>query len=72
MTSNGNIAPPTYKKVTWGVVVAAIAYILLSAGSLKPLQVISIAASLPFLFVMIAMMPAILKEMRRDKKVQKK
>ena len=71
MTSNGNIAPPTYKKVTWGVVVAAIAYILLSAGSLKPLQVISIAASLPFLFVMIAMMPAILKEMRRDKKVQK-
>ena len=71
MTSNGSLTPPTYKKVTWGIVVAAIAYILLSAGSLKPLQTISIAASLPFLFIMLAMMPAMLKEMRRDPKVKK-
>ena len=71
MTTNGNLNPPVYKKVTWGVVVAAIAYILLSAGSLKPLQVISIAASLPFLFIMLAMMPAMLKEMKRDPKVKK-
>ena len=68
MTSNGSITPPTYKKVIWGVVVAAIAYILLSAGSLKPLQTISIAATLPFLIVMIAMMPALVKELKKDKK----
>jgi len=71
MTSNGSLIPPAYKKVIWGIVVAAIAYILLSAGSLKPLQVISIAASLPFLFIMIAVMPAMLKEMRRDSKERK-
>ena len=71
MTSNGNLNPPVYKKVVWGVLVAAIAYILLSAGSLKPLQVISIAASLPFLFVMLAVMPSMLKEMKRDPKVKK-
>ena len=57
--------------MVWGVLVAAIAYILLSAGSLKPLQVISIAASLPFLFVMLAVMPSMLKEMKRDPKVKK-
>lgn len=68
MTSNGSITPPTYKKVIWGVVVAAIAYILLSAGSLKPLQTISIAATLPFLIVMIAMMPALVKELKKEKK----
>ena len=66
MTSNGNITPPTYKKVIWGVVVAAIAYILLAAGSLKPLQTISIAATLPFLIIMIAMMPALVKELNKD------
>ena len=46
MTSNGDINPPTYKKIIWGIVVAAIAYILLSAGSLKPLQTISSVSSL--------------------------
>lgn len=68
MTSNGSITPPTYKKVVWGVVVAAIAYILLSAGSLKPLQTISIAATLPFLLIMLAMMPALVKDLRNSDK----
>ena len=67
MTSGGNINPPIYKKVIWGIVVAAIAYILLSAGSLKPLQTISIAATLPFLVVMIAMMPALVKDLKQQK-----
>lgn len=68
MTSNGNINPPVYKKVVWGIVVATIAYVLLSAGSLKPLQTISIAATLPFLIVMIAMMPALVKDLKKSKK----
>lgn len=67
MTSGGNINPPVHKKVIWGIVVAAIAYILLSAGSLKPLQTISIAATLPFLVVMIAMMPALVKDLKQQK-----
>lgn len=67
MTSNGSITPPTYKKVVWGVVVSAIAYILLCAGSLKPLQTISIAASLPFLIVMIAIMPSLVKDLKKNK-----
>lgn len=67
MTSNGKITPPTYKKVVWGVIVAAIAYILLCAGSLKPLQTISIAASLPFLIIMIAIMPALVKDLKKNK-----
>nr|WP_288885825.1 BCCT family transporter [uncultured Blautia sp.] len=67
MTSEGNINPPVYKKVIWAVIEAAIAYVLLSVGSLKPLQTASIAASLPFLFIMIAMCPALMKELRKEK-----
>lgn len=68
MTSNGDINPPVYKKVVWGIVVATIAYVLLSAGSLKPLQTISIAATLPFLIVMIAMIPALIKDLKQQNK----
>lgn len=67
MTSNGDMEPPKYKKIIWGIIEAAIAYILLSVGSLKPLQTASIAASLPFLFIMIAMCPALMKELKKEK-----
>lgn len=68
MTSDGDLEPGKNKKIVWGIVIAAIAYLLLSVGSLKPLQTISIAASLPFLFIMIAMCPAMVKELRKEKK----
>lgn len=67
MTSNGDMEPPKFKKIVWGIIEAAIAYLLLSAGSLKPLQTISIAASLPFLIIMILMCPALVKELRKEK-----
>jgi len=67
MTSNGDMDPPKYKKIVWGIIEAAIAYLLLSAGSLKPLQTISIAASLPFLIIMILMCPALVWELKKEK-----
>ena len=66
MTSDGDINAPKYKKVVWAIIEATIAYVLLSAGSLKALQTVSIAASLPFLFIMIAMVPALMKELKRE------
>lgn len=67
MTSDGNINAPKYKKVVWAIIEATIAYVLLSVGSLKALQTASIAASLPFLFIMIAMVPALMKEFKKEK-----
>lgn len=67
MSSNGDLNPPNYKKVVWAVLEAAVAYLLLSVGSLKALQTASIATSLPFLFIMIAMCPALVMELRKEK-----
>lgn len=72
MTSNGNLNPPKYKRFVWAILEAAIAYILLSAGSLKALQTASIATSLPFLFILIAMCPALVIELRKDKSLRDK
>lgn len=68
MTSNGEMEPPKFKKIIWAIIEAAIAYLLLSAGSLKPLQTSSIAASLPFLFIMIAICPALVIELKKENK----
>ena len=67
MTSDGSMNSPKYKKIVWALIESTIAYVLLSAGSLKALQTISIAASLPFLFIMIAMVPALMKVLRKEK-----
>lgn len=69
MSSNGDLKPPQYKKIVWAILEAAIAYLLLSANSLKALQTVSIAASLPFLFIMIAMCPALVIELRKETEV---
>lgn len=66
MTSNGDINASRYKKVVWAIIEATIAYVLLSVGSLKALQTVSIAASLPFLFIMIAMVPGLMKELIKE------
>lgn len=66
MTSNGSLNPPIYKKIVWTILVSTTAYVLLSAGSLKALQTASIAASLPFLFIIILMCPALIKELKKD------
>ena len=66
MSSDGDIDAPKYKKVVWGIIEATVAYVLLSVGSLKALQTASIAASLPFLFIMIAMVPALIKALKDE------
>lgn len=64
LSSQGDLNPPNYKKVVWGVVEAAMAYILLISGGLKPLQTISIVAALPFLFIMILLCFSLVKVFR--------
>ena len=66
MTSDGDLNAPRYKKIVWAIIEATVAYVLLAVGSLKALQTVSIAASLPFLFIMIAMVPALMKELKKD------
>ena len=66
LTSRGNLNPPNSRKLLWGIVQSALAVGLLLAGGLKPLQTISIVAAFPFMFIMIAMMVAIVKALSTD------
>lgn len=68
MTDNGSIAPPLYKRVCWGLLIAAICLTLIVAGGLKGLQSASVMAALPFSFILFGMMFVLVKELQTDRR----
>lgn len=66
LTSRGSLHPPTWLVVTWGVLMAAVAAVLLVAGGLKSLQTATILVALPFVLVMLVLCWALVKELRED------
>lgn len=66
LTSEGKLEPPNSKKVIWGILQAAIAYVLLLSGGIKALQSASIAAAFPFAFIMILVCVNIIKALKAE------
>jgi len=66
MSSGGDLHPPVFKRVLWGVLIALICFTLLVAGGLNALQSASVLAALPFIFVLYAMIFVLLKELSDD------
>ncbi|MGP9017486.1 BCCT family transporter [Streptomyces sp. BR1] len=66
LTSRGALHPPTWLVVLWGVLMAAVAAVLLVAGGLKSLQTATILVALPFVLVMLGLCWSLLKELRED------
>ncbi|MBD0711970.1 choline transporter [Streptomyces sp. CBMA291] len=66
LTSRGSLNPPTWLVVTWGVLMAAVAAVLLVAGGLNSLQTATILVALPFVVVMLVLCFALVKELRED------
>ncbi|MEN3030736.1 glycine betaine uptake BCCT transporter [Chromobacterium amazonense] len=54
-TSGGSLNPSHRLKLIWGVLLAAIALVLLQSGGLKALQAVLIVSALPFMLIMIGM-----------------
>ncbi|WNK19714.1 BCCT family transporter [Halomonas piscis] len=68
MTDSGSINPPLYKRVLWGVLIAAICLTLIVAGGLSGLQSASVLSALPFTFILYMMVVVLLRELRADRK----
>ncbi|MEU8940137.1 BCCT family transporter [Streptomyces goshikiensis] len=66
LTSRGSLNPPTWLVVTWGILMAAVAAVLLVAGGLKSLQTATILVALPFVLVMLLLCWALVAELRQD------
>ncbi|WP_203340483.1 BCCT family transporter [Planococcus beijingensis] len=66
MTSYGSLNPPTAFKIVWGVLMAAIAAVLLYAGGLEALQTASLISALPFTVLLVLMLWSFTKIIRRE------
>ncbi|WP_189240922.1 BCCT family transporter, partial [Planomonospora parontospora] len=66
LSSRGSLHPPRPLVVMWGVLVGAIALVLLLAGGLEALQQATILVALPFVVVMLLLCVALVKELRED------
>lgn len=52
-STHGDLNPPKTKMVVWGVLMAALAVVLLLTGGLQNLQTVSLAAAMPFSLIMV-------------------
>lgn len=66
MTLFGTLHPPKYAKYVWGILMTAIAAVLLAAGGLAALQTASLVAALPFTVILLLLIFAITKEIRKE------
>ena len=66
LSQSGALHPRTWLVVSWGVLMGAVAAVLLVAGGLEALQRATILVALPFVLVMLALCWALVKELRTD------
>ena len=65
MTTGGSMNPPVFQKIVWGVLISAIAGVLLLAGGLNALQTASLVAALPFAVILLIMLAAIIPNVKK-------
>jgi choline/carnitine/betaine transport len=66
LTSRGALRPHRALVVVWGVLIGAVAGVLLLVGGLDALQQATILVALPFVVVMLGLAVALVREMARD------
>lgn len=66
MTTNGSLMPPLIVKIVWGILMSAIAGVLLYAGGLEALQTASLVSALPFTVLLIILMISIIKLLKKE------
>lgn len=68
MTTNGSLSPGNKIKFTWGILLSAIAIVLLYSGGLQALQNMMIIAALPFSIIIALMAISLIKALREEAK----
>jgi glycine betaine transporter len=66
MTTNGSLVPPLFAKLVWGILMAAIAGVLLYAGGLEALQTASLISALPFTVILLLLTISLGKLLRKE------
>jgi len=66
MTTRGSLHPPLRVKMIWGVLMSAIAAVLLYSGGLNALQSASLVSALPFTIILLMLVFSMFKLLKRE------
>jgi glycine betaine transporter len=66
MTTNGSQVPPLFAKLVWGILMSAIAGVLLYAGGLQGLQTASLISALPFTVILLMLVLSLFKLLKKE------
>jgi choline/glycine/proline betaine transport protein len=61
IATKNSTSSPTWQKIFWGILLAALALMLLKAGGLKALQTMTLITALPFAVIMLFIVAALLQ-----------
>ena len=66
-TSRGSLNPKNINKIIWGIIQALFAIVFIMLGGLDILQRFAIVVSFPFVFVIIAIVISLMKELKKER-----
>lgn len=66
LTSGGSFNPPTVRKLTWGIGLSLLSAGLLLADSMAAIRAMAVLGAIPFTFVMIVQIAALLRTLPAD------
>lgn len=69
-STEGSLNPPKSKMLVWGILMGALAMVLLLTGGLQNLQTVSLAAAMPFSIVMLCSCWAFWKVLIREEQAE--
>ena len=67
-STEGSLNPPKSKMFVWGILMGALAMVLLLTGGLQNLQTVSLAAAMPFALIMVCSCVAFYKVLLSEEK----
>ena len=70
-STNGDLNPPKGRVAIWGVLMAALAVVLLLTGGLQNLQTVSLAAAMPFSLIMVCACASFWKALTKGEEEKK-
>ena len=66
LSTQGNLNPPNWIKLTWGIIQSFTAVVLLWSGGLQALQTASIIVAFPFAIIIILMVISLMKSLQKE------
>ena len=65
-STEGDLNPSVRVKLVWGVILAALGYVMILSGDMSAVKSIIALGSLPFVFVMLVLVVCLLKTLKKE------